>query len=260
MNSTFIAIIMGIVEGLTEFIPVSSTGHLILTGHLLGFEGPKAETFEIFIQLGAILAAAVYYWKRFLSLFQFKMDKLNFLHIIIAMIPASVLGLLFHDQIKSLFNVKMVFYALILGGVLMIVADKMSSRIKTTATNLDELSYLQALKIGAFQCLALWPGFSRSGSTIAGGILSGTDHKTAADFTFIVAVPMMVAASGLDLMDVAGTLNSEDIRMYAVGFAVSFIVALLAIVSFMKLLNKLKLAPFAYYRFAIAIVVWLYLV
>lgn len=259
MSSTFIAIIMGIVEGLTEFIPVSSTGHLILTGHLLGFEGPKAETFEIFIQLGAILAAVAYYWRRFIQLFQFKMDKFNFLHVLIAMVPASAIGLLFHDQIKSLFNVKMVFYALIVGGILMIIADTMGDRIKTTATNLDELSYMQALKIGTFQCLALWPGFSRSGSTIAGGILSGTDHKTAADFTFIVAVPMMVAASGLDLLGVKDTLNTSDIQMYAVGFVVSFFVALLSIVFFMRLLNKLKLAPFAFYRFALAIVVWLYL-
>ncbi len=259
MDPSLIAIIMGIVEGLTEFIPVSSTGHLILTGDLLNFVGPKAETFEIVIQLGAILAAVVYYWRRFLSLFKFQMDKFNFVHVILAMIPASVLGLLFHDKIKSLFNVEMVFYALIAGAILMIVADKFGKRIRVTATNLDQLSYRQAIQIGLFQCLSLWPGFSRSGSTIAGGVLSGTDHKTAADFTFIVAVPMMLAASIFDLKDIAGTLSSSDIQMYVIGFVVSFAVALLAIVTFIKLLQKLKLAPFAYYRFVLAAVVYYYM-
>jgi len=259
MNTSLIAIIMGIVEGLTEFIPVSSTGHLILTGHLLNYEGSKAGTFEIFIQLGAILAAAVYYWKRFVSLFKFDMKKFNFLHIIIAMLPASVVGLLFHSLIKSLFNIKMVFWALIFGSVLMLFAEYFKKNIRETATELDELSYKQAFIIGLFQCFSLWPGFSRSGSTIAGGLLAGTSYKTAADFTFIVAVPMMMAANTIELYGVIGTLNADDIKMYAIGFVVSFAVALVAIVSFLKLLQRFKLAPFAYYRLVLAIVVWYFL-
>ncbi len=256
MDPIIIAIIMGIVEGLTEFIPVSSTGHLILAGHLLNFEGPKADTFEIFIQLGAILAAAVYYWRVLFSLFKFRMDKFNFVHIFIACLPASIVGLIFHDLIKSLFSVQTVAISLILGGILMIFAESRKPQIKTTATTLDQVTYKQALTIGLFQCFALIPGFSRSGSTMSGGILAGTDHKTAADFTFIIAIPMMVGASGVDLLGVAGTLDSQDLQMYAVGFIVSFIVALFSIVTFLKILKKLKLTPFAIYRFVLAIFVW----
>ncbi|NHM32275.1 undecaprenyl-diphosphate phosphatase [Neobacillus terrae] len=255
MSEHIIAIIMGIVEGLTEFLPVSSTGHLILTGELLNFTSEKAKTFEIVIQLGSICAVIVLYFKRLLSLFTFKKNGLNLLHIIVAMIPAVILGLLFHDFIKDvLFSYKTVAITLVLGGILMIYAEKKKHPV--TSENLDQITYKQAFGIGLFQCLALFPGFSRSGATIAGGILLGTNHKTAAEFSFLVAVPMMIAASGLDLIKSADTLSANDTGLFLTGFITAFIVAMMAIVFFLKLLAKVKLTPFAIYRFVLAIAVW----
>jgi undecaprenyl-diphosphatase len=251
------AIIMGIVEGLTEFLPVSSTGHLILTGELIHFKGEQAKTFEIFIQLGSILAVVVVYWKRFLNILGLmkgnrEEKNLNLLHIILAMIPAVMLGLVLHDAIKTyLFSPYTVLIGLVAGGLLMIVAEK--KQVAITADSLDKLSYKQAFGIGVFQCLALWPGFSRSGSTISGGLLVGTDRKTAAEFSFIVAVPMMVAASGLDLLKSYQYLSPHDLPIFAVGFITAFIVALLAIKFFLRFISKVKLTPFAIYRFVIAV-------
>ncbi|ANB61482.1 undecaprenyl-diphosphatase UppP [Anoxybacillus amylolyticus] len=250
------AIIMGMVEGLTEFLPVSSTGHLILTGELIHFTGEAAKTFEIFIQLGSILAVVVVYWKRFFNLFGLMKEQkekgLNLLHIIFAMLPAVVLGLILHDAIKTyLFSPYTVLIGLVAGGILMIVAEK--KRTAVTASSLDTLSYKQAFGIGVFQCLALWPGFSRSGSTISGGLLVGTDRKTAAEFSFIVAVPMMVAASGLDLLKSYSSLSTQDIPVFATGFITAFLVALLAIKVFLRFVSRVKLTPFAIYRFVLAL-------
>lgn len=259
-----IAVIQGIVEGLTEFLPVSSTGHLILTGSLLHFTGEKASSFEIIIQLGAILAVVVVFWKRLFGLIGLNKEMrgdsnhLNLLHIFLAMLPAGILGLLLNDYIlKYLFSPTTVLIGLVVGGFLMIYAQKSHRPIVTDT--LDTVSYRQAFFIGLFQCLALWPGFSRSGATISGGLLVGTNYKISAEFSFIVAVPIMVAASGLDLIKTYHSLSTSDIPFFAVGFIVSFIVALLAIVSFLKLVNKVKLVPFAYYRFIIAAIFAIYL-
>jgi undecaprenyl-diphosphatase len=252
------AIALGLVEGLTEFLPVSSTGHLILVGHLLNFTGDVAKTFEIVIQLGSILAVVVVYWERLLKLVNwrsiniYESSSLNLLHIILAMLPAVILGLLVHDLIKKyLFSPYTVLIGLIAGGLLMIFAERKKGMPSTLS--LDQLSYKQAFAIGLFQCLALWPGFSRSGSTISGGLLVGTDHRTAADFSFIVAVPMMVAASGLDLVKSYEYISSSDIPVFIVGFLTAFVAALFAIKFFLRLLSKVKLTPFAYYRFVLAI-------
>lgn len=269
MNDIIIAIIQGIVEGLTEFLPVSSTGHLILSGHLLGFKGLKAETFDIFIQLGAIMAVAILYWKRIFRLLGWKdpnqqhtsssSKRLNLIHVIIACVPAAVLGLLLHGVIKDyLFSPQTVLLGLVVGGIFMIFAEK-KQPLFVKAKQLDDLTYRQALHIGLTQCLALWPGFSRSGATIAGGLLTGVSHRAAADFSFLIAIPMMVAATGLDLYKSLDHLSADDIPFFATGFMVSLIVALLAVVSFLKLLERVKLAPFAYYRFGLAAVFWLYM-
>lgn len=264
MHNFFIAIIQGIVEGLTEFLPVSSTGHLILTGDLLNFTGDKANTFEIIIQLGAILAVVVVFWKRLFGLIGLNKEMrgdsnhLNLIHVLMAMIPAGILGLLLNDYIlKYLFSPITVLIGLVIGGILMIYAQKTQRPV--VADTLDKLTYKQAFLIGLFQCLALWPGFSRSGATISGGLLVGTSYKISAEFSFIVAVPMMVAASGLDLVKSMNFLSASDLPFFAVGFVISFIVALLAIVSFLKLINKIKLIPFAYYRFIVAIIFAIYL-
>lgn len=258
MYDIFCAIILGIVEGLTEFLPVSSTGHLILAGDLLGFEGDAATTFKIVIQLGAVMAVLILYWKRYMSIlkdllaFNFSAkNKLNAIHMIIAMIPALIVYLLFKDFIKMyLFGPEPVLIGLIIGGVLMIVAARVKRRI--TAENTDDISYKQAFGIGLFQCFALWPGFSRSGSTISGGLLLGTSQKAAADFTFIISVPVMLGATVLDMYDSREFLTSDDLVLFLIGFVSAFVVAMLAVVTFLNLIKRLKLEWFALYRFVIA--------
>ncbi|MFF2907815.1 undecaprenyl-diphosphate phosphatase [Paenibacillus sp. NPDC057934] len=269
MHDYITAIIQGIVEGVTEFLPVSSTGHLILSGELLQFTGEKADTFEIVIQLGAILAVAILYWRRILGLLglvkvksesgnSYGGQKLNLLHVILACLPAMVLGLVLHAVIKTyLFSPYTVLAGLVLGGIFMLYGQKKQTSI--TAGNIDQLSYKQAFTIGLFQCLALWPGFSRSGATIAGGLLTGASYKAATNFSFLIAIPMMVAASGYELLKSYQSLTAADASFFITGFLVSFVVALLAVITFLKLLERLKLAPFAYYRFGLAAVFAIYL-
>jgi len=256
LSDVIIAIILGIIEGLTEFLPVSSSGHMILTAYLLDFTGERAKTFEIVVQLGAVLAVVVFYRKRFLDMVKpgvHRNSSINLLHIAIAMAPAILIGLIFHRFIKTyLFGPSTVLIGLVAGGILMIAAEKLHRKV--TAENVDDITYKQAFGIGCFQCLALWPGFSRSGSTISGGMLIGTSQKAAAEFTFIVSVPMMFAATGLDLYKSRAVLSFEDLGIFVVGLAVSFIVATIAIVTFLNLIKKLKLSWFAYYRFALALV------
>lgn len=261
----WIAIVIGIVEGLTEFLPVSSTGHMILAGHMINFTGDKADTFEIVIQLGAILAVAVLYWRRVLRLFGIQDravrnmpgPKLNLLHILIGIVPAGLLGLVLHKYIKLLFMPQTVVIGLVVGGIFMIIAEKQKPRI--TAETMDGITYKQSLFIGVAQVLSLWPGFSRSGATIAAGMLSGASRAASADFTFLMAIPLMVAASGYDFYKSRDNFSSDDITFFVVGFIVAFIVALLAVATFIKLVGKLKLTYFSYYRFVIAAIVLLFI-
>ncbi|WP_424765498.1 undecaprenyl-diphosphate phosphatase [Paenibacillus sp. sgz302251] len=254
MEDLIHAIIMGIVEGLTEFLPVSSTGHLILAGELLGFTGDRAKTFEVVIQFGAVLAVLVLYRQRFASLLNFKIGKgsrLNALHILLAMLPAGVCAVLLHSLIKQyLFGPQTVLIGLAAGGVLMIVADRVKK--KPVAEELDDLTYKQAFAVGCFQVLALWPGFSRSGSTISGGMLFGASQKAAAEFTFIVSVPIMAGASGVDLLKSREFLTMADLPLFLIGLIAAFLVAMIAVVTFINLMKKLRLSWFAYYRFALA--------
>ncbi len=262
MNPYLVAVIQGIVEGLTEFIPVSSTGHLILTGNLIGFTGEASKDFEIIIQLGAILAVAWLYRKHLWQIlwrWHFTRDQggLNVWHMALGMIPASVVGLLSFHAIKTyLFSPATVLIGLVGGGIWMILVERFPRSV--TAPTADSVTYLQALGIGCFQCLALWPGFSRSGATIAGALLLGLGLRAAADFSFMLAVPVMVAATGLDLVKSASHLPASDVGMFAVGFVVSFVVGWLAVVGFLRLLARVKLTPFAYYRFAVAAAFGLY--
>jgi undecaprenyl-diphosphatase len=258
MADWLIGIIMGIVEGLTEFLPVSSTGHLILTAELLNFQDdPRATIFEVVIQLGSILAVVVVFWKRLWSIVGvktegYKATRLNVLHIILGGIPAIVVGLLLHDWIKAnLFSMETVVVSLIAGGILMIAAEVFPKGPKIES--LDDMTYKQAFSIGLFQVLSLWPGFSRSGSTMAGGMFVGVSRKTAAEFSFILAVPMMIGASGLDIVKNLDKLSAADLPLFASGFVTAFIVAMFAIFGFLKLLESVKLTTFAIYRFVLAI-------
>ncbi|MGP3592676.1 undecaprenyl-diphosphate phosphatase [Vagococcus sp. WN89Y] len=265
MHSLLVAAILGVVEGLTEFLPVSSTGHMIIVGHLLGFEGKTAETFEVVIQLGSILAVVVMFWRRLFGLIGIHFGhpphegmgkgRLSLGHILLAMIPAVVLGLVFHDTIKSLFNPVNVMYALVVGGLLLIAAEVLKPK-EPRAAGLDDITYRQAFMIGCFQCLALWPGFSRSGATISGGMLMGVSRYAASEFSFLLAVPMMMGATALDLYKSIGFLTTGDIPMFAVGFVTAFIVALIAIKTFLQLIKRISFIPFAIYRFIVAAAVY----
>lgn len=261
MDLNLVALIMGIVEGLTEYLPISSTGHLILVGSWLGFTGETAKTFEIFIQLGSILAIAVLYRHRFysfLTLSQFQKKGLNLLHIFFGILPAFILGFALHDLIKNtLFSPYVVVFALLAGAILMIAAQL--AKRKVTAESLDQLTYRQAFLIGMFQTLALWPGFSRAGATISGGLLLGTSYKTAAEFSFLVAVPVMIGATGLDLIKSLDVLRPQDFGIFAIGFVTAFVVAMIAVVTFLKVLNRWKLIPFAIYRILLAGILFYFL-
>ncbi|WP_433943887.1 undecaprenyl-diphosphate phosphatase [Paenibacillus sp. SN-8-1] len=272
--SLIVAIILGIVEGLTEFIPVSSTGHMILSAKLMGYNDQSSEmkTFEIIIQLGAILAIAIVYRERILNLFGLKKDKqlfrsqvparkLNLIHVILGCLPGLAVGFIFRHQIKDLFSTSTVLWALVVGGVFMIFAEWFgNNKARVSAKEIDHLSYGQALLIGFYQCISiLWPGFSRSGSTIAGGMLSGASYKAAADFSFLIAIPMMCAASGYELLDSYKDITGSNLGYFILGFIVSFVVAYLVVVAFLKLLQKIKLRHFAYYRFVLAAVFWIFI-
>lgn len=263
MSEYLIAVIQGIVEGITEFLPVSSTGHLILTGHLMSFSDERADTFEIFIQLGAILAVAWLYRRRIIDMVRPDAarppgPRLSVAHIALAMLPAVVMGLLLHHTIKTyLFSPGTVLIGLVAGGFFLILAE--ARPLPVAAAALDAITYRQALGIGLWQCLSLWPGFSRAGATIAGGMLLGADRRTSAEFSFLLAVPMMAAATGLDLFKSRKLLSASDIGPFAVGFVVSFLVAWVAVVGFLRLLERVKLTPFAIYRFALATVFAMYL-
>lgn len=263
MYHYLVAVIMGIVEGLTEFIPVSSTGHLILAGQLLDFTGDKAKSFEIFIQLGAILAIVVLYRRKITAMaFRWKSPwrekGLTPWHLGLAMAPAVLFGFLLYHPIKErLFTPLTVLIGLVAGGVYMIFAEKLNR--PTLVKDVEKITLLQAFLVGLFQCLALWPGFSRSGATIAGALLIGIGLRAAADFSFILAVPMMAGATTLDMYKSASALSAHDAALFAVGFVVSFFVAWLAVATFLKILERVKLSPFAYYRFGVAAVFGLYL-
>jgi len=267
MGDLWIAAVLGVVEGLTEFLPVSSTGHLIVVGDLLKFYGQKAACFDIFIQLGAILAVVVLYRDRFIGL----IPGLNGLGVAdgrfagvrgilllgLTTLPALVAGALLHKLIKEhLFGPITVAWALGLGGVAIILAERF--RPKPRVVSLDGLGYGAALVIGVFQCIAMWPGVSRSASTIIGGLFSGLDRRTAAEYSFLAAVPVMAAATAYDLYKAWRFLEVSDLGFFAVGFVVSFAAAIAAVKTFIELVQRWSLVPYAIYRIAIAPLIYLY--
>ena len=252
------AVILGVVEGLTEFLPVSSTGHLIVAGHLLGYTGEVADTFEIAIQLGAILSVIFYYRRKITTLVTHSAADLNARRLLLglglAFLPAAVVGLLTHRWIKTyLFNTTTVAGALIGGGVLILLIERFHPPARTRA--LDATTWRQALGIGAAQCAALFPGVSRSGATIMGGLLAGMDRTTATEYSFFLAIPTMTAATLYDLMKNVSLFTRHDLALLAVGFAVSFFVALLVIHGLLGYIKRHTFAPFAYYRIAAGLLV-----
>ncbi len=260
MSEYFLATILGIVQGLTEFLPVSSSGHLIITSALLGEDSARIKTFEVVIQLGSILAVLLLYWPRFRGLLvprpglRFSGARGLFL-LFLTCLPASLLGLFARGHIKAyLFNPVSVAAALAVGAIIMLLVENMRPRIRYT--ELDEITPAMALGIGCCQCLSLWPGFSRSASTIMGGMLLGARRALAAEYSFIAAVPIMAAATGYDLYKSASDLSAADIPFFAVGMLVSFLAALFAVKLFIGLVGRISLRPFAWYRLALAPLVY----
>lgn len=260
------ALILGFVEGMTEFAPVSSTGHLIIVDDMWlkseEFLGKYPSiTFKIVIQLGSILAVVVVFWKRLFSLVglykvegQKASQSFNLLHVIVGMLPAVILGFALKDLIDDyLFGVETVIVALVAGAILMIAADRFGPKTPRVTT-LDQITYRQAFTVGLVQCLSLWPGFSRSGATISGGVLFGMNHRTAADFTFIMAVPIMMGASLVSVLKNWEYLSMDHFSFYVVGFLSAFVFSLLSIRFFLKLISKVKLVPFAIYRILLAVI------
>jgi undecaprenyl-diphosphatase len=254
------AIIMGLVEGLTEFIPVSSTGHLILAKSLLKFQ--INDTFEVFIQIGAILAVILLYRQRFIGLLDFKRSEgfagFRGLFLLgLTTVPAFIVGFLLHGFIKDhLFNPTTVALGLGVGGIWILVTEKWL-KLKNQ-TSVDQITWKQALAIGCFQCLALWPGMSRSSSTILGAMMMGLDRKSAAEYSFFAAAPLLVAAGVFDLLDNLSALTLADIPLFATGLIVSFLSAWLAIRVLIRFVSHHTLSVFGWYRLALMLIVfWL---
>jgi undecaprenyl-diphosphatase len=255
------AVILGIVEGATEFIPVSSTGHLIIAGDWLDFEGSRAGVFEVFIQLGAILAVVWLYRARLLRLAGgVRTDPASrrlAWGLVLAFLPAAAVGLLAHDAIKRyLFNPVTVAAALVAGGVAMLVIERLAP--KARYHGLDEVPPRTAFGIGLAQVLSLIPGVSRSGATIMGGYCLGLSRAAATEFSFFLAIPVMVAATGYDLLKNLDLLTAADVPVFATGFLVSFLSALVVVKLFVSFVSRSNFVPFAIYRivFGLALLLW----
>jgi undecaprenyl-diphosphatase len=253
-----IVVILGIVEGLTEFIPVSSTGHLILVGEWLGFTGDDANTFHIVIQLGAILAVVWEYRTQLvghaLGARRSASSRRYYRNIVVAFLPAAVLGLLFHEVIKEyLFAPRNVALALIVGAVLIYAVEMLRLPMRTKAV--EDLSLFQSLGVGFAQCAAMFPGFSRSAATILGGLGCGLDRPTAARFSFLLAIPTILGAVTLDLWRNASSIGPDDAFWITVGFSVSFVAAWLAVRWFLRFVSHHSLRVFAAYRLVVGFVV-----
>jgi undecaprenyl-diphosphatase len=251
-------LILGIVEGLTEFLPVSSTGHLILVGQWLGFNDDKGKVFEIAIQFAAILAVVWEYrvrlWHTLVSVTSEQASQRLAINLIVAFLPSAILGFLFLKQIKAyLFNPTVVASAFIIGGFLILWAERRQHTIH--AETVDEMTWKDALKVGFAQALAMIPGTSRSGATIIGGLFFGLSRKTAAEFSFFLAIPTMFAATLYDVYKHRDLFSVNDVSLFAVGGIVSFISAFFAVRGLIRFISKHDFTIFAWYRIVFGILV-----
>ncbi|MBL7884134.1 MAG: undecaprenyl-diphosphate phosphatase [Bacteroidia bacterium] len=248
------AIIIAIIEGLTEFLPVSSTGHMILADSLMDIQDKEfAKTFEIVIQLGAIMAVLLIYIKRFFVGLDIYMK------LFVAFLPTGIIGILAYKTIKHyLFNPFTVSVSLIIGGVVLILLDKWSEQKKSEYKEIEDITYKGAIKIGLIQCVSMIPGVSRAAATIFGGVFSGFDRKQAAEFSFLLAIPTMFAASGYDLLKEKDNIHSDDITVLLIGAVVAFLVAIIAVKGFIAFLNKYGFKHFGYYRIVLGVLFLVY--
>ncbi|EIC27997.1 MULTISPECIES: undecaprenyl-diphosphate phosphatase [Methylomicrobium] len=254
------ALILGIVEGLTEFLPVSSTGHLILAGQLLGFNDEKGKVFEIAIQFAAILAVVWEYrsrlWHTLTGIRTEPVSQRLAINMIVAFLPAAILGFLFLKQIKTyLFNPFVVASAFIVGGFLILWAERREHKIN--AETIDDMTWRDALKVGFAQAVAMVPGTSRSGATIIGGLFFGLSRRAATEFSFFLAIPTMFAATFYDVYKHRALFSASDLDLFAVGGTVSFISAFLAVRGLLRFISRHDFSVFAYYRIAFGVLVLL---
>lgn len=260
---TLTYILLGILEGLTEFLPVSSTGHLILASALLGFEGDSSVAFKIAIQLGAILAVLVAYWGRFWGIAKGLVARdagaIAFTrNIVLGFLPALAIGVVAYDAIRAAIQTPMIVAVmLVLGGIAILAIERMVKHARYDSV--EAIPLKTATGIGIVQCLAMVPGVSRSGATIMGALLMGVERKTAAEFSFFLAVPTMIAATAYALWKDRALLSMDDLGAIAIGFTAAFLVALAVVKAFVAVVSRYGFAPFAWYRIALGIVaaVWL---
>lgn len=245
------AIILGIIEGVTEFLPISSTGHMVIASSMMGIEDSAfTKAFEVIIQFGAILSVLVLYWKRFLPEWGF------YKKLLVAFLPTAVIGFVVKDVVDQLLgSVQIVAWALIVGGVILIWSDRVFAHLTALGRKTSDLTYIDSLKLGLFQAIAMIPGVSRSAATIMGGLTLGMNKKEAAEFSFFLAVPTMAAASGYKLLKIYKTIDPSQISLLLVGCLVAFIVAMLAIKFFIGIVARYGFKGFGYYRIALGIVI-----
>ncbi len=263
MSDELAAIILGIVEGITEYLPVSSTGHLILASELLGYDAQKWALFNVAIQPGAILAIVVLYWRTFFAvltgLFSLDQGALAFVrNILLAFFPAVVLGLAFSDIIDVMLeNAVIVAWALIIGGIAILLVERFAK--PQPVDGVAAVTAKQSIMVGLVQCLAMIPGVSRSGATILGAMSFGIDRKTAAEFSFFLALPTLSGATALQMYKHGGAMTSDMAGLIAIGFVVSFVVAVIVVKAFLAIVTRYGFAPFAWYRIiaGVAALIWL---
>ena len=264
------AFFLGIVEGITEFLPISSTGHLIIVGKWIEFTSTEGKVFEVVIQLGSILAVMWIFRARLIKMITgtLKRDPVEVAftrNLIIAFLPSAVIGFLFIKMIKALFfQPAVVVVTLILGGLIMLWVERVrqpgqANLRVVTATTLESISWKQALIVGFAQCLAMIPGTSRSGSTIIGGMLAGIERKTATEFSFFLAMPTMLAAASYDMYKNAGLISQADMLAIAVGFVTAFLSALLVVRAILTFISKHTYRAFGWYRIVLGVVVGVWL-
>jgi undecaprenyl-diphosphatase len=249
------AIIIGVVEGITEFLPISSTGHMIIASHLMGMEQTEfLKTFEVAIQLGAIGAVFSLYWRVFL------LDWEVTLKVLAAFLPTAVIGFLLYKVVKHVLlgNIMVVGWALILGGIFLLVFELIHKGQSHKTEGLEHITYRQAILIGICQSLSVIPGVSRSAATVVGGLMQGISRKTIVEFSFLLAVPTMLAATGYDLLKSGVNLTGEQWGLFGVGFSVSFVVAFLAVKFLLHYIQKNDFIPFGVYRIGVGLMVLFY--
>jgi len=246
----FQAIIIGIIEGFTEFLPISSTGHMIVASKFLGIDQDSVtKAYEVIIQFAAILAVMLIYKDKI------SLKKINlWMKLFIAFLPLAIVGFIFKDQIKSLFNVETVAWMFIIGGIIFLIVEYFYKEKPNTVKEVEEVSYIQAIWVGISQVFALVPGTSRSGATIIGGMLAGLDRKTSSDFSFLLAIPVMGAVTAYDLLKHYKEFADANWIAFSVGFIVAFIVAYITVKLFLVFIQKFSFVPFGIYRIIFGII------